>query len=214
MEPPNAHLIDLLATYECGGVFSLMFPWADGDLEAFWFRETPQIDETTVRWLAEQCRGLASGLAAIHQFCRHGDIKPQNILWFSRPAETQGSKGILKISDFGTAELNQNTVAKQKMAPASLMYQPPEACTSDTASDALGDVWSLGCIYLEFIAWFFGGWEEGVSRFLDKRLAPDNVFYRVSTGTFFLPTEDGETGVPRAEVKTSVYEVCTIFSSP
>ncbi len=59
--------------------------------------------------------------------------------------------------------------------------------------DTSCDVWSLGCIYLEFLAWFFGGWQY-VDRFLDSRLARDNVFWGVDTSTFFLPCENDEAG--------------------
>ncbi|KAL2128807.1 hypothetical protein VTI74DRAFT_8613 [Chaetomium olivicolor] len=208
----------------------------------------PQNDESTAPWLAEQCRGLASGLAMIHRykrtstdsvldargmaevqskmevanrrapeeqggcdrilFGRHGDIKPENILWFQGPPGKNGSKCILKITDFGAAEFTiQDTVPRTRGVPASPMYQPPEAYVplTDAVIGTSYDIWGLGCIYLEFITWCFGGWKY-IETFLDKRLAHDNIFYKFATGTFFSVTANDETGVPKAEIKESVHQ--------
>jgi len=62
----------------------------------------PDFNKETVLWAVDQMAGIASGLGAIHSFMvqypvgqagvhvkpgeekfgRHGDIKPENILWF------------------------------------------------------------------------------------------------------------------------------------
>ncbi len=241
---PHTHLIALLATYRYREHYHLVFPWAEDNLETFWRRTTPQQNDATARWLAEQCRGLASGLATIHQyrrtstdsivdvlglaepqgperchpgvlFCRHGDIKPQNILWF--PGR-DGSKGVLKICDFGVAEFNLNdTVPRTKRPPATPMYEPPEAYVprTDAVIGTSYDVWGLACVFLEFLSWHLGGWEY-VSNFLDRRLAVDDHIPRyfdtgkLRVGTFFLIEGEDATGALRAAVKASVHEVRTI----
>ncbi|SPQ24629.1 87674b28-6914-427c-8240-07f8f05b0d98 [Thermothielavioides terrestris] len=211
---PHNHLITLLATYQYLGRYHLIFPWADCDLGAFWRTRMPQNDEDTARWLAEQCRGLASGLATIHQyrrtstdstldarlvkgtdpgkrptilFCRHGDIKPENILWFPWPSGPAGNKGVLKINDFGTAEFTfQEVIPRTKALPITPRYAPPEACVPEIGGfiGTSYDVWSLGCLYLEFIAWWCGGWPR-IDAFMQKRLAVDNISSEFLVGTFF-----------------------------
>ncbi|KAK4033139.1 hypothetical protein C8A01DRAFT_19875, partial [Parachaetomium inaequale] len=132
-------------------------------------------------------------------YCRHGDIKPENILWFpspAGPADEPAGKGILKITDFGVAEFTtQDTAPRAHGLPVSPMYQPPEAYVplKNGVIRTSYDIWGLGCIYLEFITWFFGGWKY-ISNFLDRRMALDNVFYRFNTGTFFCIEKDDATG--------------------
>ncbi|KAK4104406.1 kinase-like protein [Parathielavia hyrcaniae] len=258
----SKHLITLLASYQYQGHYYLMFPWAEADIFGFWEITTPKRDEregtdelegtgVTGRWIAEQCRGLAEGLAKIHRyrrtstdsnleleamafagpsqarrtsllgehqkekqdsprllFCRHGDIKPENILWFPGPAGKKDYRqSILKITDFGAAEFNiQDSVPRRMGIPASRMYQPPEAYLPVTNA-IIGtsyDIWGLACIYLEFLTWYLGGWPY-VQEFLDRRLAPDNLFYKFNTGTFF-SVKENPTGPPSAEVKESVHQ--------
>ncbi|KAK4184881.1 hypothetical protein QBC35DRAFT_37967 [Podospora australis] len=246
------HLITLLATYVYQEQYHLIFPLAESNLSVYWRDNTSPInnDITTVRWMAEQCRGLASSLASIHQynrtdtdtfslfpgcnlaklttidhrtslnaghdapgsiaigpprmvFCRHGDIKPENILWFSSPP----GMGTLKITDFGTADfMLQDNVPRTPEIPKTHMYEAPEACLVFTTGiiGTSSDIWSLGCVYLEFIAWLLGGW-DGIDRFLDERLAQDNeVLSTVHTGTFFYIKKEINSNHFRAEVKDSV----------
>ena len=235
---PHDHLITLLATYQYRGSYYLIFPWAGGDLVMFWKTQTLHCDKNTARWLAEQCQGLASGLAEIHgykttptdsitplgkegkrttmRFCRHGDIKPGNILWFPSPEDQDKTNGTLKISDFGTAEFTAQKHGPHKVrAPGTRMYQPPEAHPGVT-NLVIGpsyDVWGLGCIYLEFITWFLGGWQY-VEQFLDRRLEHDNIFYEFGTARFFAVVSDETTGGFRPMIKQSVLEVSIVFSDP
>ncbi len=240
---PHPHLIALLATYRYHGRYHLVFPWAEGDLVKYWKDTAPQHDDATARWLAEQCRGLALGLLTIHRyrrtstdsfkdvpgvagpqgphrqhpgffFCRHGDIKPQNILWFPGP---DGSKGMLKICDFGVAELNlSDTVPRTKRPSATLMYEAPEAYVplTNAVIGTSSDLWGLGCVFLEFLAWYLGGWKY-VEDFVNRRLAVDDHIPRyfntgrLRVGTFFLIEGEDATGVLRAAVKPPVYEVRT-----
>ena len=84
--------------------------------------------------------------------------------------------GILKIADFGTARVNSNaTIARTRDANAltgSQRYAPPEFDRNELAHNSprsrLYDVWSMGCILLEFITWVCYG-RGGVQR-LSSRL--------------------------------------------
>jgi hypothetical protein len=68
------------------------------------------------------------------------------------------------------------------------------------------DIWALGCVYLEFITWFFGGWEAVVD-FAHRREAVDPYYHSFWTATFFAIENDKRSGVPRAKVKDSVTQV-------
>ncbi|KAM7185614.1 kinase-like domain containing protein [Rhypophila sp. PSN 637] len=271
----HPHLIALLATYEQHGEYYLIFPLAASDLEKYWRDNLPEKTPETVSWIAEQCRGLAGAVAAIHRSrtllsdsiptsphhdaksdthltstqnnrtsksrprflgrCRHGDIKPKNILWFppsppghtgpAEPAESsvppspltdehergQHSLGILKITDFGAAQLDGSgsTTGKSCTTQTTANYRAPEADLLDAypptvvidgnektekETDAIMlqvstsyDIWSLGCVFLEFVAWFFDGGWKGVQSFLDQRSAEvDPALPPIHTGKFFV----------------------------
>lgn len=62
-------------------------------------------------------------------------------------------------------------------------------------------MWGLGCVYLEFVTWYLGGWKS-VERFLDIRDALDYTYgdYNIFTATFF-DVFKGKNGDLRARVK-------------
>ncbi|KAK3331410.1 hypothetical protein B0H66DRAFT_636270 [Apodospora peruviana] len=257
----HPHLITLLATYEQCGYFHFIFPFADSDLEAYWRNNVPMNNHATVLWLAEQCRGLAGAVAAIHSHispkpdpnnntstatstltpplsgsfvrCRHGDIKPKNILLFSdtsriplesptsdtsgtqqrlHESQNQDPRFILKITDFGAAQLTGGRHASStssSIPQTTPNYRAPEADIAAYLTEAAGsasagndnnnnngndiiidtsyDIWALGCVFLEFIAWFFGpGW-RGVEDFYNERSKDvDPLLKPYRTGKFFV----------------------------
>lgn len=65
----HSHLAELLATYEQGGCFYLIFPFAKCDLKAYWKRTPlPHCTPLTVGWLLHQVKGLASAVQRIHGY--------------------------------------------------------------------------------------------------------------------------------------------------
>jgi serine/threonine protein kinase len=167
----HPHLIKPIATYQRGEAHCFMFPWADGDnLRKFWEEADKQADKPLmtriqrdpelVSWVLEQMRGLADGLHALYdRNCRHGDLKPENILRFAK----NGARGILLIADMGLAKFHI-LATQQRLAPSStsegtFRYAPPEIDDkkSDKPLSRAYDVWSMGCIYLEFLIWLLGG---------------------------------------------------------
>ncbi|KAF5497307.1 Serine/threonine-protein kinase nekl-2 [Colletotrichum siamense] len=153
------HITQKLDSFRQGNKNYIIFPWADGgDLVDVW--ENMDVEERSPElalWGLEQMLGLAEALQALHdemrdqENCRHGDLKPGNILHF----KTRGY-GILKVADFGiskvhvlgTLQRNDPTTTKAT-TPA---YQAPEGDSSKTRSRKY-DIWSLGCIFLEFTLW-------------------------------------------------------------
>jgi serine/threonine protein kinase len=93
-----------------------------------------------------------------YRYGRHGDLKPENILW-SNELEGVDQMGVLQIADFGLGRFHGRASRSQmlaKSAIASPTYEPPEIPLNEKVSRAY-DIWSLGCVFLEFITWRLGG---------------------------------------------------------
>jgi serine/threonine protein kinase len=119
------------------------------------------------------------------RFGRHGDLKPENILWF-KSFEHAGHAGILQITDLGLGRfhrLESRSNQDPKDINGSPTYVPPELVLQRLVSRSY-DIWSLGCIFLEFITWMLDG-ISGVNAFADARMAlahdniVDDTFYTV-----------------------------------
>lgn len=239
----HKHLISLLATYQQGNEYYLIFPWARGDLRSYWrdIDPEPTADHDTTTWMAEQCYGIARGLSKIHQhetayfrsssdhpfapkgpissrarsgslqlFGRHGDIKPQNVLCFGN-ANTGLGRPILKITDLGLAEFKTSIANIYKSSSKISMtaaYRPPEYDTENGKVGQSHDIWALGCLYLEMIAWILGGWEL-VQEFEKLRVAETTGPRSpgATEGTFFKVKSISEDGTWKVVVKPTVTNV-------
>ncbi|KAK3368273.1 hypothetical protein B0H63DRAFT_74217 [Podospora didyma] len=234
----HPHLISLLATYEHSGSAHLIFHWADADMLRYWKDENPMptMDAVTVRWFARQCRGIANGIAAIHQhvsnplatqgrekggaeqpgdpgdrkndglYGRHGDIKPRNILWFKDPADPK-SRGTFVITDFGIAEMSSRGTRSGKPnrnLQFTLTYCAPESHIPGGEISRSYDIWTLGCLYLEFLTWLLGGWKL-VQQFANGRQKPERFISSddVCLDVFFELETSGE-AITGAKVKQEV----------
>ncbi|KAG9230259.1 kinase-like domain-containing protein [Amylocarpus encephaloides] len=160
----NQHLIKHLAV--CSNIPCIIFPWAKGhDLGVFWSRNsTCERTSELFLWAMEQLCGLADGLSALHgksMNCRHGDMKPSNILHFT---EEGTSRGLLKIADLGVSKIHDKPTAVRAelrmgvtMTTASTeVYKGPEAYMPNKCLKPRSrtyDCWSMGCIMLEFVIW-------------------------------------------------------------
>ncbi|SCO76560.1 uncharacterized protein FRV6_00772 [Fusarium oxysporum] len=184
----DPHLITCIAAIERGNERYLLFPWAqDGNLREYW--ETPSerfYGRAAITEALVQLKGLATALRHLHYFglsddladlpasvkdeydqtrvdnsIRHGDLKPENLLWFLE--ETPGSKETryLKIADMGLAK--RHVIATQDRSCltstryGTILYEAPEAQTSDSGRSRQYDVWSMGCITLEWVIWILYG---------------------------------------------------------
>jgi serine/threonine protein kinase len=213
-EIEHDHLIRTIAYYYWNKDHYFMFPWAQGgNLWEFWKTSTRNIDDTnnTFDWMLKQFIGLTSALGELHhgiksngeeRNCRHGDLKPQNILCFtSNDPEQQPT---LVITDVGLARLHSEATALRDSTKSSNFtkrYAPPELDTESksTPKSRRMDIWSLGCIYLEFLIWFLYG-SDGLEQFRQEV----NSFYELSPGdrqTLNLPQNDAKTAKLHNEVK-------------
>lgn len=187
----NPHIVELLAEFYKGGNYHLLFPWPQGTLRDLWAmtpEETVQKfklgPHALKRWLLEQCLGIGRAFAQMHDLSyAHGRIRPENIFWCYTDDSQPGplSMGHLKVFD---------DVVDARPA-GSLGYLK-------------GDIWSLGCLYLEFITWYVMG-----SVAVDKPgPRPEELEPREpSRGKFFmwLSAMSGQDGAGSVEVM-SIYE--------
>ena len=138
------------------------------------------------------------------KYGRHGDLKPENILRSEGP---QGSNnaGVLQITDFGLGRFHRfesRSVQDPKTISGSPTYSPPEIALGKPVSRAY-DIWSLGCIFLEFITWLLEG-SRGLKDFDAARMLLaedkiiDDIYFTLKTPT------DRPNAPPEAEVREGV----------
>lgn len=149
----------------------LVFPWATSNLAEYWenneiyLQHESHMDYSRVLWVAEQCEGLADALRYIHRFAstddngeiisyHHGSIKPENILIYFSPQQ----RPVLQLADFGTSTDATDMTDSDPRRPANHAYHSagdytaPEVYFGEPVSSK-ADVWSLCCVFLEFIEW-------------------------------------------------------------
>lgn len=142
---------------------------------------------------------------------RHGDIKPQNILWFKQD-NNRYHLGVLKLSDFGLTTFHHalTTQVTPKNIRVTPTYSAPEKEIDEKLSRPF-DIWSLGCIFLEFVTWFLLG-AEGLDLFSEERIKDGGSRdRRFSLDNFYMLVK--EAGMTRARVKPSVLMVSCSGSS-
>ena len=154
--------------------------------------------------------------ASAHQVHgRHGDLKPENILWFKdyQDNDSSGSMGVLKISDFGLTRFHGTmSVSNSNVENVGFTgtYRAPEYDIYKKVSQSY-DIWTLGCVILEFATWYLLGW-EAVDRFSQSR-STEHVA-EVKEDVFFnfvnMVDVSGRTQLG-ARAKRSVFDVCRIL---
>jgi len=219
----NKHFIKLLSTYYYEGHYHLIFPWANGNLREYWqATPLPAHDYENLLWISEQCAGLTEALKMLHndefkitetsetlslpagqsEGARHGDVKPTNILWFNTKDGV-----VLKLSDFGLTRFHRK-VSELRMYDrviGSWTYRAPE-CDLQKSISPMYDMWSLGCVFLEFLSWYMLGFEKGIELFTSQRVAEDNAPH-IRGDSFFNAAMTEEGAKYGAYLKLSVIKV-------
>ncbi|KAK5653697.1 hypothetical protein OQA88_8728 [Cercophora sp. LCS_1] len=210
----HKHIVELLFTLELLELgdrqpeYLLVFPLATGNLRSFWSDVEPDSGARLPFWALQQCLGLADALSVVHGveqgpglesthqrppressdlepiFGIHSDIKPENILWFQGPP---GQLGTLQLADFGVSTFHR--AATRSVVPigaGTQTYSPPESYLLDTKSQFF-DIWSLGCVFLEFISYLVLG-QDPTNNFSKLRLqmAGLSSTERVKSDTFYI----------------------------
>ncbi|KAF2964626.1 hypothetical protein GQX73_g8955 [Xylaria multiplex] len=166
----HPHLIRHLATVQHGSMYYTILYLADGgNLYDFWERNPDAFliqDPIMFNWCFQQMLGLVDALFVLHGTnCRHGDLSPENIFHFQNsddPDIPQDERGRFVIADIGTSKLHHlatDPPLRETVIKASaLCYQAPEAQLDEGKSRSLRcDIWSVGCIFMDFVIWFLYG---------------------------------------------------------
>ncbi|KAF4973924.1 hypothetical protein FZEAL_9110 [Fusarium zealandicum] len=187
-ELPHLHLISPIASYKFTGkaVGYILFPWADrGNLKDFWDMDDNKNEvlhlgdpRALMEWTLREIRGLCEAVSELHKerprkgemaHCRHGDLKPENILVFQ-----ENGTDVLRIADVGLGKFHTKSTDVRmrgnqytKTVTGTLRYLAPEFKGNGREHISRKfDVWSLGCLFLEFIIW--AGWGvQGLDKFMD-----------------------------------------------
>ncbi|ETS80572.1 hypothetical protein PFICI_08101 [Pestalotiopsis fici W106-1] len=185
----SPHLIQSYGAMEQGNELHLIFPWAECNLRDYWKSNLGMLSSAShsdigneptkafaawdnIIWLSDQIRGIAHGLATLHDLVngtviRHGAIEPESILMMRASRELRGK---FVIGGFGRShvysELDRSD--ENRMVAKPNAYIPPEDNMSGRVLSRRSDVWSLGCVMLEFMCWMLGG-NEMIESFTRKR---------------------------------------------
>ncbi|KAJ0120690.1 hypothetical protein J7T55_015422 [Diaporthe amygdali] len=169
----SSNIIKFMTAFTRGHERYLMFEWADGgNLREFWTTNDPILTRVLVRDVILQLHGLADALDKMHSMnYRHGDMKPENILRVNTPGQNGSSNldvGTLKICDMGLSKNHTMATRLRDVATVTMFttwrYEPPEAKDEDAPWPRRYDIWSIGCIILEFIVWLVDG-PRGLDKF-------------------------------------------------
>jgi serine/threonine protein kinase len=229
MKQFNIHqAVTLLCTYEMEvngrSRFYFISPWATGNLMGLW-RTNPSggdLIKFTDRWMIKQCKDMTEFLSCLHAnaaedsekfsvppdqeepiFMRHGDIKPENILWYADyPGCLDG--GALVLGDFGISKAHRRST-KSFSNPVNTKhtetYAAPEFAVKGRQHTIgrASDLWSSACTWLNFATWFVWG-IQGVRDFAEERDEQDPNEATFSDDRFFRLTNNNV----KAEVKPKV----------
>ncbi|ENH74344.1 Calcium/calmodulin-dependent protein kinase [Fusarium oxysporum f. sp. cubense race 1] len=195
----HEHLIKLIATCQKGSICYFIFPWADGgDLRDFWkANDTIPRSKDLVVWSLRQILGIVSAINALHgKNTRHGDIKPQNILHFLKAHDdaVMDSRGRLILADVGVSKIHREITSMRQdptnCQQSTVTYEAPEAQSDQREGKPRGrryDMWSLGCMFLEFTVWLVFDYST-VRSFRKSRRTRDDP--KDAFGSFFVQTSD------------------------
>lgn len=194
-QPQNDHLILPLVSFSHRSRYNVILPWVEANVATYWNEINPDpVFSKTVVWVLEQCVGLASVLSLLHNRQDYsaytletdeeensnpddGRIVPAKILWLpDRELSTSDVPlGKLSVSNYG--------LHKRFTKPGPGAGVSPQA-SHQPQNQVKIDIWSLGCVYLEFITWLLGG-SAHLLWFANRRIdddpyAPDpKRFYKI-----------------------------------
>lgn len=207
LEEGQKHMSHVRASFEIRNKtnstteYFFLFDWQDGNLSEFWRNEDKRRnDENHPRCMAQQIFGLAAALQCVHNdrtarqcspraqnyysvYGRHGDLGPSNILY----SITERGELELKLADFGLTQLHSRssrTFDNKKPTHRTETYRGPEFDIKDGMISRATDIFSFGCVILEYITWYLLG-NDAVKGFSDTRFKPEPHRPGFATDTYF-----------------------------
>ncbi|RBA18502.1 serine/threonine protein kinase [Fusarium proliferatum] len=214
----HPHLIETLSVFrsKMGRTqhFNFLFPLALSNLKRlFQDSHVPvPLRSRDLDSLWGQIPGLSSAVAYLHDSAHmaHRDIKPSNILIYEEP---WGNGLSLKLTDFGLSiDLSRVRTWEQgsRARQSAWVYDSPEVRNASpvpgvetstrikipSPSDLMAnDIWKLGCVFTELLAYLVAGGSSGVEAFRDYiTTTEDNISSDVFNDTRF---DDGEQVKPQ-----------------
>ncbi|KAI6087225.1 protein kinase [Hypoxylon rubiginosum] len=214
-----------------GSTYYLLFDWAEGNLTNFWRANQNLIgNRLHCQWMSQQFHEVSLALESVHNerletlksidnntlernlngrpvdvqelYGRHGDIKPDNFLWF----HPRQPPDLLALCDFGLGRLHTQ-VSRSKQNPKDLTwtatYRAPEFDLPDGMISRASDIFSLGCVFLEHVTWFMRGVNSVEHVFPARRM--DKDIHDFISDTFFTISSDPATGRQRPYLKPEVH---------
>ncbi|RHZ54012.1 NACHT domain protein [Aspergillus thermomutatus] len=179
------HLLQAIASYrppEHGGTpqpIRGIFPLSGASLDDVWRQSlvTGRV-QTLLRWSLTQMAGLAKALAFVvendreERYVSLRQITPCNIQRFKHTTFGSHGSGTLRL-DLRTLMISQSKYPVRHFDEA---YRAPDEYTMRELPIGRSSVWSLGCIYLEFLIWAVMG-STNLQRFREARGGANTPFY-------------------------------------
>ncbi|KAF4454846.1 serine/threonine protein kinase [Fusarium austroafricanum] len=177
-------------------------PVYPSDLEMLWLSLLELLEGLWV--LHNPDRNDSGSLVGIHQ-----DIQPANILVFPRNTDSPYDVSF-KLADFGLAEIVRGVEGEGATVPTenegNRMYSAPESYPNyEIQSEArphvnsLVDLWSLGAVYSDFLAWSIGG-PDSRERYRKKRRDAIAKLSHITERGVVACFHDGNKRLPAVEV--------------
>ncbi|KAI8643204.1 Pkinase-domain-containing protein [Parasitella parasitica] len=137
----HERIVELQEIMVAKGSVYMVLEYMDHDLSGILGHPNFNFEPAHAKSLVKQ---MLEGLAYLHHMgILHRDIKGSNLLINNR--------GELKIADFGLARVfEKNRAHDYTNRVITLWYRPPELLLGATAYGPAVDIWSVGCIMLEF----------------------------------------------------------------
>lgn len=137
---PNLVNVKEVVVGDAGTVYIVM-EYLEHDFQGLLKEIHGQLLQSEVKCLLQQ---LLLGVHHLHShWLIHRDLKPANLLY--------NNKGCLKVADFGLTRKYETPAVPMTQRVVTLWYRAPELLLGATTYGPELDMWSVGCIFAEFI---------------------------------------------------------------
>jgi len=119
----------------------MVMEYLDHDMKMLLGQMKQPFRQSEVKTLMRQ---LLSAVDALHKgWILHRDLKTSNLLY--------SNNGVLKICDFGLARKYGSPIGRYTELVVTLWYRSPELLLGSKRYSEAVDMWSVGCIFAEFL---------------------------------------------------------------